>query len=140
MMRGIPFNPNRFNPQPKAAKVEKVHKGIAKVSEKTKARQESKKSEAIELSKYCQEWYDRHPTKSCYECGNKIMHYTKVNGHHLIGKRFQEKYNIDISCNENNLVLLCLTDHSKCETNIDHAPRTKELTEKTYKAFEKYLI
>lgn len=139
-MRGVEPNYNKFNPMPKVAKVEKVYKGINKVSPKKEAQKEQKKQEDIELSKFCQEWYDRHPTKRCFECDNKIFNYKPHNGHHIIGKKYADKYNIDIVCSEENLVLLCLTDHSKAETNIDHAPKVKELTEKTYKAFEKYLI
>lgn len=139
-MKGIEPNYNNFRPQPKKEKVEKVYKGINKMSDKAKAKKDEKKSDAIELHKYCLQWYEEHPTKRCYECDGRILIYTKMNCHHLIPKKDQDKYSVDLTLNTDNMVLLCLQDHSKCETNIDHAPRTKELTEQTYKAFEKYLI
>ncbi len=139
-MRGIPFNPNRFNPQPKAAKVEKVYKGINKISEKTKARKEIEKEEYKGKEAFYKKWFDEHPTHVCYETGETIFYFSMKNCHHIIAKRFQERYSVDIVTNPDNLVLLSLEVHSKAETNIDFAPKTKELTEQTYKAFEKYLI
>lgn len=138
-MKGIPFTPS-FRPQPKPEKKEKKSYQIPKQSEKAKAKNDEKKEMAIELDKFCKQWYLDHPTKRCYECDSRIIVYTKMNGHHLIPRRDADKYNIDISLNAENLVLLDLTCHSKCETNIEFAPKTKALTEETYKKFEKYLI
>ncbi len=139
-MRGIPFNPHRFNPQPKPEKKEKINKGINKVSEKTKARNEAEKEEYKGKDAFYRKWFDEHKTHKCYESGQSIFYYSMKNIHHIIPKRFQDKYSIDILTNPDNLVLLSLTDHSKAETNMDFCPKVKELTEQTYKAFEKYLI
>ncbi len=139
-MKGIPFNPNRFNPQPKAAKVEKVYKGINKVSEKTKARQDEKKLLAIELKKFCDQWYESHPTKRCFECNSRILFPTKMNFHHCIKKSDADKYNIEIALNSDVLVLVCLEDHSKAETNDTFCPKIKAHTQQLKKEFEKYLI
>ena len=139
-MRGIKPDYNKWTPQPKPEKKEKPKYTIAKQSSKAKAKNDEKRQMAMELDKFCKEWYNTHETKRCYECNGRILVYTKMNGHHIIARRFQDKYNIDLSLNADNMVLLCMTCHSKVETNIDHAPRVKELTEKTLKEFEQYLI
>ncbi len=127
-------------PQPKPEKIEKKYAGIAKMSAKTLAKKDEKKAEAIELFKYCQAWYDGLFHKKCFECSGAVPVYSKLNGHHIIARRFQDRYNIDLSLNSDNMVLLCRTCHSKVEVNIDHAPKTKELTEIVYKRFEKNLL
>lgn len=139
-MRGIEPNYNRFNPQPKAAKVEKVQKGIAKVSEKTKARKEIEKEEYKGKEAFYKKWFDEHHDHKCYESGQPIFYFSMKHIHHVIEKQFQDKYSVDIVTNPDNLVLLTLEVHSKAHTQIDFCPKVKKLTEQTYKAFEKYLI
>lgn len=139
-MRGIEPDYNKFNPMPKAVKVEKVQKGIAKVSEKTKARKEVEKEEYKGKEAFYKKWFDQHPTHKCYETDQPIFYFSMKHIHHVIEKQFQDKYSTDIVTNPDNLVLLTLEVHSKAHTNMDFCPKVKELTEKTYKAFEKYLI
>ncbi len=130
----------KFNPQPKKEKVEKPYKGINKISEKTKARKEIEKAEYKGKEAFYKKWFDEHPDHKCYETGQPIFYFSMKHIHHIIAKRFQEKYSIDIITNPDNLVLLSLESHSKAETNIDFSPKTKALTELKYKEFEKYLI
>lgn len=131
---------NKFNPQPKKEKVDKVYKGINKMSDKAKAKKDEKRQYAIELDKACRAWYDNHPTKTCCECGCKILFYTKMNCNHLVKKKDAHKYNVDIVLDTNNMALTCFTCHSKAETNLYYAPETAKLIEEAYKYFEKYLI
>lgn len=139
-MKGKEPDYNRFNPQPKPEKKEKPKYAIRKVSEKAKAKKVEDKETAIRLQQFGRDWYDSHPTKRCYECDERILVYTKMNGHHIIPKRDQDRYSVDITYNPKNMVLLCFADHSKCETNIDFAPKTKELTQKTLEFFEQYKL
>lgn len=138
-MKWIPYKPNELKPIPKPEKKEKKTYKINKISEKAKSKKDEKREQAIKLEAVCKEFYNSHPTKRCYECNERILVPTKMSYHHLLPKKFQDKYDTDITFNPDNLVLLCFKDHSKCETNIDFAPRTKELTAYTYQQFEKYL-
>lgn len=138
-MNSRPFDPNRFNPQPKKEKVDKIYKGIAKVSPKQMIKNDAKKDEVKEHLKFYKEWWENHPNHCCYECGEQLLFHTPSNTHHLISKKDQDKYSVDITFNTELLVLLCFMDHSKVEVNIDFAPRVKQLTEETLNKFEQYL-
>ncbi len=139
-MKGIPFNPNRFNPQPKPEKAEKKYAGIAKQSTRALAKKDEKKQLAIELDKACRDWYDNHPTKRCIECDQSILYYTKMNCHHGIPRKDCGLYNIDIILDPRNMILVCFNDHSKAETNKDFCPKIKAEEDRIKKEFEKYLI
>lgn len=75
----------------------------------------------------------------CYECGVTLPVFDKSLCHHIIPKRLQKKYSIDLD-NTDNGVLLCIDCHDQVELNIDKVPRVKKLTELQYKAYEPHLL
>jgi hypothetical protein len=75
----------------------------------------------------------------CYECGVTLKFFDKSLCHHILPKRFQKKYSIDLD-NIDNGVLLCLDCHDQVELNIAKVPRVKKLTELQYKAYEQFLL
>lgn len=129
-----------FYPQPKQEKVLKAAKGINKVSPKKQAQKEIEKEEYKRKEEFYKKWFDEHPTHKCYETGQPIFYFSMKNIHHVVEKKYQDKYSIDIVTNPDNLVLLSLEVHSKAHTNMDFCPKVKELTEQAYKKFDKYLI
>ncbi len=139
-MRGIEPDYSKWNPQPKKEKIEKKYAGINKISSKALAKKDEKKQLAIELDKAARTWYDSHPTKKCIECGQPILFYTKMNCHHGISKKDADLYNIEIALNPDVMILVCLNDHSKAETNKDFCPKIKAEEDRIKKEFEKYLI
>jgi hypothetical protein len=96
---------------------------INKVSPKTAEKLEQQ-AELIKLDKefYKQLWAIR-PHK-CVNCGCNIGKQFKLwNWHHLLNKvdYWQFRHN------PRNVILVCLECHSKAETNLDFAPKIKEL-------------
>lgn len=98
---------------------------IPKVSKKRQKKLEDQK----ELLKLDEEFYKEvwaaSPHK-CQNCGCRLPK-TPYNWmfHHLLEKRNYPQYRHT----PENIMILCLMCHSKCETNIDFAPRIKKRRE-----------
>lgn len=106
-------------------KLPKPKKAIAKVSAKKQAEIEANKELAkLDEAFYLEVW-NAAPHR-CYECNDSLG---KVPAnwmfHHLLPKsRFPQ-----FRHTHENIALVCLTCHSKCETNIDFAPHIKKMAE-----------
>jgi hypothetical protein len=60
----------------------------------------------------------------CYNCGCKLpKEPSTFMFHHLLEKRNYPQFRYEPL----NIAILCLECHSKCETNIDFAPKIKEM-------------
>ena len=60
-------------------------------------------------------WKKRH--HYCFICGVSLgTEPRSYHFHHVIGKRHQCDYNVDISYDENNIILVCLD----CHTNVEN--------------------
>lgn len=76
----------------------------------------------------------------CIVCGAYLgTEPHSYNFHHIIGKRFQSEYSIDITYNEKNIILVCLDCHSSIENGFLPPSLQKLKTEllRIYSAFRK---
>lgn len=105
-----------LEPRPK-----KVYK-IPKVSKKRQKKLEDQKKLLKLDGEFYKEIYNASPNK-CQNCDCKLPR-TPSNFmfHHLLEKRNYPQYRHT----PENIMILCLTCHSKAETNIDFAPRIKQ--------------
>ena len=113
-VRNLKANANEPKPK-KVYVIPKVSKKRAKLIEQQK--------ELIELDKeFYKEVYAASP-HVCQNCGCKLPK-TPYNFmfHHLLEKRNYPQFRHT----PENISILCLICHSKCETNIDFAPKIKE--------------
>ncbi len=94
---------------------------IPKVSKKRAAKIEQQKDMAKLDEEFYKEVYAASP-HVCQNCGVKLPK-TPFNFmfHHLLEKRNYPQFRHT----PENIVILCLLCHSKCETNIDFAPKIK---------------
>ena len=77
------------------------------------------------------EFYDLHPTKTCFECGRIISQLTSCNVHHCLPKsRF-----VEIALDWTYWVIVCFDCHQSTETNINNTPKIKEHTIKLKKRY-----
>lgn len=108
---------------------------IPKVSKKRQKKLEDQK----ELLKLDEEFYKEvwvaspHKCQNC-DCGLPKTPYNWM-FHHLLEKRNYPQYRHI----PENIAILCLECHSKCETNIDFAPRIKQRREEAEKNCDKWL-
>jgi 5-methylcytosine-specific restriction endonuclease McrA len=102
----------------------KQRKPIAKKSKKKLAQEKEYKETAEKDAAFYKEIYNasKHECQNC-NCG---LPKTPSNFmfHHLLPKRLYPQYRYV----PENITILCLECHSKCETNIDFAPKIKQRT------------
>lgn len=114
-------NIRRLKEQAKEPKIKKVYR-IPKVSEKRK-KQIIADKELLELdASFYKEVYAASPHR-CQNCDITLPK-TPSNFmfHHLLEKRNYPQFRHT----PENIAILCLECHSKCETNIDFAPKIKQ--------------
>jgi len=102
---------------------------IPKVSEKRKKQIEVQKQVAqLDWEFYREIWLaSPHYCRNCgYGLGKSMYNWMF---HHILPKRDYPQFRHT----PENIALVCLECHSKCETNIDSAPKIKLLTEQTEK-------
>jgi len=112
----------------KEPKVKKTY-SIPKVSKKRAAKIEQDK-ELLKLDKeFYKEVYAASP-HFCYECGCKLpKEPATFMFHHLLEKRNFPQFRHEPL----NIALVCLTCHSKAETNLDFAPKIRKLRDEVEK-------
>lgn len=114
---------------------------IKRVSTKQKVKIEEKKELIKQDHQFYLDLFEKHPTKKCVECGVKINgNPFSYNFHHLVPKRLQDKYSVDIRHSRLNIALVCIDCHTQAELYIDKAPRIKNLTEIAKAHFEQFKI
>lgn len=97
--------------------------------EKTKHRYQS-------LKKFYKDYWDKHENRECYECGKELLVYRNWHIAHIIPKREQKNYSIDITYNYDNICYLCFDCHSQFDNgNPELAPRVAELLEYKLKQY-----
>ena len=103
--------------EPKAKK----YYTIAKVSKKKAAKQETDK-EILKLDDELRKTVWNASKHECQNCGIHLGNaWKKWNFHHLLPKaQYPELRHVP-----ENIMVLCLECHSKCETNIDFAPKIR---------------
>ena len=109
-------------------KVEKRQKDIVKHIEKV---QEKAEYTVVQFAEF-QKFYDAHPTKRCFECDAHIPVCRSYSVHHCLPKQTYEDIKLDWRYWE----LVCFRCHSRIETNIDFAPKTKAHTEELLKLYD----
>jgi hypothetical protein len=103
---------------------EKKYFSIAKVSEKRKKKIEADK-EILKLDEELRVMVWAASKHECIECGRHLGNkFKKWNFHHCLPKAKYPQFRHEPF----NIVLVCLEDHSKAETNIDFAPKIKSRT------------
>lgn len=102
---------------------QKVRKPIPKKSKKKLAQEKEYKETAKKDAAFYKEIYNASP-HFCRNCNCRLPK-TPSNFlfHHLLPKSKYPQFRYV----PENIALLCLTCHSKCETNIDFAPKIKQL-------------
>jgi 5-methylcytosine-specific restriction endonuclease McrA len=100
----------------------KKHYVIPKVSKKRQKKLEDQKELLKKDEAFYKEVYAASPHK-CQNC-DRTLPRTPSNFmfHHILEKRNYPQYRHV----PENIAILCLECHSKCETNIDFAPRIKQ--------------
>lgn len=100
----------------------KKHYVIPKVSKKRQKQLQDQKVTQEKDATFYKEIYAASPHK-CQNCDCRLPR-TPSNFmfHHLLEKRNYPQYRYV----PENIAILCLECHSKCETNIDFAPRIKQ--------------
>jgi hypothetical protein len=110
-------------------KLPKPKKPLRKVSLKKQKEADKEKELAKQDEDFYKEFWQSAP-HSCYECGGRLGR-TPYNFmfHHLLEKNNYPQFRHTFE----NIALVCLTCHSKAETNLKFAPKIKALTEQTKK-------
>ena len=94
---------------------------IPKISEKRKKKIEADK-EVLKLDEELRKLVWNASDHRCIECGRHLGNkYKKWNFHHCLPKAKYPQFRHEPF----NIVLVCLEDHSKAETNLDFAPKIK---------------
>jgi len=107
----------RDNPKPP-----KQRKPIAKVSAKRKKKLQEQKETLEKDAAFYKEIYNASPHK-CQNCDCRLpITPSNFMFHHILEKRNYPQYRYV----PENIAILCLECHSKCETNIEFAPRIKQ--------------
>lgn len=89
--------------------------------EKTKGKYQS-------LKKFYKNYWDDNQDRECYECGVELLVYKNWHIAHIVPKRDQKKYSIDITYNYDNICYLCFDCHSQFDNgNPKLTPRVAEL-------------
>ena len=97
---------------------------IPKVSEKRKKKIEADK-EVLKMDEELRILVWAASKHECIECGKHLGNkFKKWNFHHCLPKAKYPQFRHEPF----NIVLVCLEDHSKAETNIDFAPKIKART------------
>ena len=105
---------------------------VKKSLEKTKLRYNS-------LSSFYKRYWDENEHRECYECGTKLLVYRNWHIAHIIPKRDQKKYSIDITYNPNNICYLCFDCHSQFDNgNPNKTPRVRDLQLIQYDKYSEY--
>ena len=92
----------------------KSGKRLRQVSDKQLVKIEKEKLERSEMLLVFEQFYEKHITKSCGECGKSITELRTYNVHHLLEKRNYPEFKFDTD----NLMLLCGDCHSTYETSF----------------------
>lgn len=95
-MRGIPFDSNRFNPQPKPEKKQKPAYSLKK---------SYKKKPTGELVLFQEIWLERKHI--CEHCGDPIEEFSVSNFDHILTK----KQRSDLRLDKTNIRLICFDCH-----------------------------
>jgi len=90
------------------------------------------------LEEFFKKYWDEHPIKKCYECGTNLYTYKNWHLHHLIPKRKQKEYNVDITFNPDNIIYVCLECHSDADHNaMRNTPKIQMLYEILIESYKK---
>lgn len=121
----------KFRPNPKRDFLtEKLNRKITQQRDKTNAA----RSHAF----FFKSVWNSNP-HICFECGIPIPFFDKRFVHHLIEKRLQNRYSINLDNTENG-VLACWTCHDQVMLNIDKTPKIKAATIIILQKYSQYLI
>lgn len=117
---------HRDDPKPvKRYSIPKVSKKRAKKILEQKATQEADKEFYLEV------W--RAVPHRCYNCRCKLpKEPSNFMFHHLLPKHIYPQFRYEPL----NIAIVCLECHSKCETNIDFAPKVKQMRDDVLKLYE----
>ena len=118
---------NIRNLKAKASEPKEPTYGMRRVSEKAaKKKEDDKELLAKDKLFYAEVW--RNNLHKCENCGCGLGNTWKpFNFHHLLPKADYPQFRH----NPDNIAVLCLTCHSKCETDISFAPAMQQLTKET---------
>lgn len=117
-------------------------------AKRLRKKSENKKKERIKDGKdldpnkldiFYQQYWNKHPDRTCIECEITLKTYHKWHIHHLIPKKLWNKYTKDIVYADDNCVYVCLECHSQAETRLDLTNTIKYLTISKMLEYDPYL-